>query len=110
MKIAHPWPPFESKIPAVKSMCSTCPFHPSNEGYASYHPDLQAGGQILTMITAGAVFPCHQTAILDPRTKFAAGEPLPNQKHFRNCLGAVLYKRGLVHAPGTNPVEKASHA
>lgn len=104
MKIKHPWPPYKPQVPVSDKMCNTCPFHPSGEGHGANHPDLQSGGEILTKIEMGIAFSCHKTVIFDRRTKKdRRGDPLPGQAHFLHCLGAVLYKQGKIHSPGTTP-------
>lgn len=104
MKIQHPWPPYSPQMPPVAKMCETCPFQPHGNGHGADHPDFRKGGDILTRIELGLPFPCHQTALFNPGTKRdRQGNPHPGQSHFRHCLGAVLYKRGEVHSPGTDP-------
>jgi hypothetical protein len=89
---------FLPKYPCVKSMCSTCPFHPNGEGYATEHEDFP---KILMNIELGLPFFCHSTVLEHADTRFAldvvSGESVPEpciQPHFRSCLGAVKYKRG----------------
>lgn len=99
MKNPNPSPTFLPKYPCVESMCATCPFHPSGEGYARNHPDFPA---ILKGIENGMPFFCHGTVLEHGKTRFAldmVGEPFPSppiQSHFKSCLGAVRYKQGKI--------------
>lgn len=67
-------------------MCERCPFRPNGKGYAAGHPDLPA---IVKSVELGLPFYCHETVLLDPRTKLDdEGEPSPvPQQHFELCRG-----------------------
>lgn len=93
---------FMPKYPCVESMCEKCPFHPSGQGFARKHEDFP---DILQTIELGMPFFCHETVILDVRTKMGIVEGVvtpvpPIQDHFRSCLGAVKYKRGELNLKG----------
>jgi hypothetical protein len=94
----RPDPFFLPKKPCVEKMCEGCPF--SREGLTRGKNDLGDGEfeRIKGIVRLGMAFYCHDTVWKDPRTQYGApvnGEPVPvpNQEHFRSCLGAFVYKR-----------------
>ena len=81
MIIAAPKP--KGKI--CTKMCARCPFKPDGSGYAQDHPDLP---NIFASVEVGGAFYCHETALLDKRTKVDAnGDPAGIQPHFELCRG-----------------------
>lgn len=68
-----------------EKMCKKCPFRPDGSGYAQDHPDLP---RIIRAVELGLPFYCHETALMDPRTKLDKnGDPDGVQSHFRICRG-----------------------
>lgn len=94
---------YQPKGPVRQSMCATCPFRPDGTGYARNHQDFE---QIVRHVKLGLPFYCHQTVLFDRRTRFVrvGGERVPDpelgtQRHWENCKGAVLLKRGELPEP-----------
>lgn len=94
---------YKPKGPTVDAMCERCPFKPGGTGYAVDHEDFP---DIVRHVQMGLPFYCHETAILSPQTKLRydpeLGEDVPDppvQPHFKNCLGAVMVKRGQLEVP-----------
>lgn len=68
-------------------MCERCPFKSDETGYARHHEDYQ---KILNTVRMGLPFYCHETVVMDERTKLdKTGYPDPPlQPHFLLCQGA----------------------
>ncbi len=81
MKIKPPRP--RGKV--HDKMCAKCPFRPDGSGYAQDHPELPS---IVKAVEIGLPFYCHETALLDPRTKLTAnGDVAGVQDHHELCRG-----------------------
>lgn len=86
----RPIPPPRPKCETVERMCKGCPFKDNGRlaPFLTFKPgELE---RIKAGVEAGAVFYCHETVILDPRTTLdSERNPTPAiQPHFRGCRGA----------------------
>lgn len=103
MKVKPPRP----KAKVHEKMCERCPFRPDGSGYAQDHPDLP---NIIAAVEVGMAFYCHETALLDPRTKLTpTGDVAGVQDHHEICRGAherrmQVWRAGVV-AAGYTPDE-----
>lgn len=98
---------FLPKGPVVEKMCESCPFKVSQEEFTKYANDhgIRTGliqiEDIKAKAALGLPFYCHETVlndetpmIEDPETAEMVPVPGVVYPHWKNCLGAVMYKRG----------------